>query len=444
MTKALFIAFALALVGCSDDIRKRPVFLDGGFTDSDSGPSTDGGVRDGGVRDGGVDSDAGEQCGNGVVEGEEACEGRPTQTCEDFGFNGGELLCNNCQLDTSECVRASCGDSNIDANEVCDDGAANGTYGFCNANCSGPGPRCGDQIRNGPEECDGLDLDSNSCLALGFDGGTLTCDDQCALVTDGCTECGNGTTEAGETCDDGLSNGTYGFCASDCSGPGPRCGDGVRNGPEDCDGSDLGGETCASLGRGTGTLSCSACAFATTTCTGPQILPSVGEVVITEIMQNPSIQSDNDGEWFEVYNASGRTIDLDNCVVVSTTASGSESFTIFGIAPMTPGEYHVFARSPSFAGTADYVYNGAINLNNSTDEVALECNDPSTALMVTIDVVAYDDGITFPDPTGQSMNLSSTALNSTSNDRGFNWCLGTAFFGAGDLGTPGSANRVCP
>ncbi|MFO0686438.1 MAG: DUF4215 domain-containing protein [Sandaracinus sp.] len=49
------------------------------------------------------------------------------------------------------------------------------------------------------------------------------------------TVCGDGMLGAGEVCDDGPLNGTYGHCNGMCSGPGPRCGDGMPNGGEQCD-----------------------------------------------------------------------------------------------------------------------------------------------------------------------------------------------------------------
>jgi len=83
---------------------------------------------------------------------------------------------------------------------------------------------CGNNITEDGEDCDGTDLAGESCISLGFYGGTLSCQANCS-----------------------------GFDTSGCEG---YCGDGVINGPEECDGPELDGETCESLGFGGGTLAC--------------------------------------------------------------------------------------------------------------------------------------------------------------------------------------------
>jgi cysteine-rich repeat protein len=53
---------------------------------------------------------------------------------------------------------------------------------------------------------------------------------------------------------------------------GPLCGNGLREAPEQCDGAALGGQTCATLGQGTGTLACKAdCTFDTSGCQLPNL-----------------------------------------------------------------------------------------------------------------------------------------------------------------------------
>lgn len=47
--------------------------------------------------------------------------------------------------------------------------------------------------------------------------------------------CGNGVVDAREACDDGVNDGSYGGCASDCQSFGPHCGDGIVDDSEACD-----------------------------------------------------------------------------------------------------------------------------------------------------------------------------------------------------------------
>ncbi|UCH26910.1 MAG: lamin tail domain-containing protein, partial [Trueperaceae bacterium] len=42
---------------------------------------------------------------------------------------------------------------------------------------------------------------------------------------------------------------------------------------------------------------------------------AAGDVVINEIMQNPSAVPDSDGEWFELVNTTGSAIDIDGWTI---------------------------------------------------------------------------------------------------------------------------------
>src|SRR3989344_7941031 len=45
---------------------------------------------------------------------------------------------------------------------------------------------CGNNIQEGPEECDGIDLVGESCNSKGYDNGTLSCSGLCAYKYSGC------------------------------------------------------------------------------------------------------------------------------------------------------------------------------------------------------------------------------------------------------------------
>jgi len=48
---------------------------------------------------------------------------------------------------------------------------------------------CGNNLREGAESCDGIDLGGQSCSTQGFSGGSLACNGDCTFNTAGCTVC---------------------------------------------------------------------------------------------------------------------------------------------------------------------------------------------------------------------------------------------------------------
>ncbi len=83
---------------------------------------------------------------------------------------------------------------------------------------------CGDGIIEGVEQCEGSDLNGNTCVSLGYARGNLSCNALCRFDTFQCVPpvCGNNIAETGEI----------------------------------CDGTDLAGHTCQTEGSWTGMLSC--------------------------------------------------------------------------------------------------------------------------------------------------------------------------------------------
>ncbi|OGR11689.1 MAG: hypothetical protein A2341_02405 [Deltaproteobacteria bacterium RIFOXYB12_FULL_58_9] len=254
------------------------------------------------------------QCGNNTREGGEVCDGTDLadNSCLDFDFDGGTLACKrDCGgFNFDACVgQNECGNNTLEPPEVCDGsrldnktcrslGYSAGILG-CNSDCMAfdttactTDAVCGDDTVEGPELCDGMDLADKSCSDFGFTGGRLDCAANClSFVTHGCTaiDCGNNTIEPGELCD-GTALGretcaTQGFiqgnlaCAANCLGFNTTgcsgtavCGDDNAEGRELCDGEDLAGQSCVSLGFRSGTLACNpeCTGFDTTACVGEQ------------------------------------------------------------------------------------------------------------------------------------------------------------------------------
>lgn len=83
------------------------------------------------------------------------------------------------------------------------------------------GPVCGNGIAESGEDCDGEDLESETCVGLGWAAGELGCTKSCVYDTSACTDstCGNGIVDEGEQCDgldlNGFDCGSLGYVGGD-------------------------------------------------------------------------------------------------------------------------------------------------------------------------------------------------------------------------------------
>ena len=166
-------------------------------------------------------------CGNGSTNWPEVC---------DDGANNGTYWYCNATCDAM--TEAVCGNSAIEWTETCDDGWNNWSYGYCNATCDAMGDYCGDGTTNWSETCDDgasnwtpwlcnatcdgtepdVPVDVRGCT----DGNANNYMPEATLDDGSCTyTCGNSVTDPGETCDDGASNGTPWMCNATCDGTEP-------------------------------------------------------------------------------------------------------------------------------------------------------------------------------------------------------------------------------
>ena len=123
-------------------------------------------------------------CGDNIVNNDEECDGSEvSKTCQEMGFVGGVMTCNqNCKFDDSGCVECTKEDtSNCAENRICSD----------SGHCVDPGHEitCGDSLVEDDEECDTDKLNGKSCADMGFGAGTLKCSSSCVFDTSECVEC---------------------------------------------------------------------------------------------------------------------------------------------------------------------------------------------------------------------------------------------------------------
>ena len=203
-------------------------------------------------------------CGDGVLDPLEQCDGSvpASVTCAALGYHAtanDTLACSPfCRFDAAGCSGGICGDGIVNGGEACDGTAyAMGTscaqFGFydtdpthnnctsaCTFSTTACRHTCGDGVRDqGFEQCDGTDLGTATCQSFGFYRGTPGCSSFCGIDTASCAgRCNDGVVDSGEFCDPGASAEVQGYCTD--------------------------------YGYSTGSLSCSqSCGPAFTTCRSP-------------------------------------------------------------------------------------------------------------------------------------------------------------------------------
>lgn len=164
-----------------------------------------------------------------------------------------------------------------------------------------------------------------------------------------------------------------------------------------------------------------------------------GDVIITEIMINPSAVTDANGEWFELFNQRSETVDIRGWRI-EDESENTHSIPDTDPILIPAGEFLVLgnnSESSSNGGiSVAYEYN-AITLNNGGDTLfVFDVNGEE------IDRVDYGTA-SFTVPAGASLNLDPIHFDLNDNDDGSNWCTSTTPIGTGDSGTPGAANETC-
>jgi Lamin Tail Domain len=165
-------------------------------------------------------------------------------------------------------------------------------------------------------------------------------------------------------------------------------------------------------------------------------------IVINEIMYDPDVPNDVDGEWFELYNRG--TTDTVNLAgwTFKDPVSPAQTFTVNANLLIGPGQYRVLGQSTDTAVngnvTVDYAYgNNTFFLSNSVDTIIMTDSSGVQRARIT-----YGTATGFVDPVGASISLKSPELTMSA---GTNWCPSNTVWPGStftDRGTPGAAN-VC-
>lgn len=166
----------------------------------------------------------------------------------------------------------------------------------------------------------------------------------------------------------------------------------------------------------------------------PIVTPQPGDLVITEVMPDPSAVTDANGEWFEVLVTAD--VDLNGLQLGAAVDDIDTTLPSTGdCLPASAGTYVVFAKStdPLVNGDvpADFE-SGSLSLANSGGTLFVGVNDQM------LDQITYAGA-----SAGVAWTLDPTAEDIDNNDIVENFCAASDVMTSGDFGTPGAQGPSC-
>lgn len=176
---------------------------------------------------------------------------------------------------------------------------------------------------------------------------------------------------------------------------------------------------------------------------GSTLMP--GDLLVTEVMNDPAKVDDSKGEWFEVRNMTAAPIDLKGLVIRhQLVAVDPNAVETIAKSVIVPANGYVVLGNNTDAATnggvkVDYAYTSKVTMNNTKDYVGLETSDVPA---VSIDGTTYDTAKL--KVTGKSRSLDPGSMTTLGNDTDVNFCAAKSLIaGSTDYGTPGKANDSC-
>ena len=401
---------------------------------------------------------------------------------------------------TTDCATDADSDGLTDCVDACDDDDGD-NYGVTNAGaqgCSGgnclqdaacTSTDCNDDATSCTTDCttdadsDGVTDCRDGCTDVDRDDHGVTnltataCTGSACLVDAACTttDCNDAASTCTTTCTDTDSDGAYdcedGCASADTDNYGTSnlaaatcTTDGTTPcaSRDDCDGTDCDdtdGDIHPGVDEGvdTGTL---AIDMIDQDCDDvyDENLIGPGDLLVTEIMVNPTGPSETDTEWFELYNDSGFDILIGDGWALE---SDTNSLSITGPLTILDGAHALFARdaSPGLGNhglgtiTANYEYgtggSGDVSfLNSAEDYLYVTFTGSSDAGDDVIGAVTWGQTtgpFQLTPSSGTSLQLKYDSVYQDETDDS-NWCDSTDNIdsnGSLDYGTPGTVNTAC-